>query len=253
MSTEANKELVRRWIDARNRHDLEAAVALFVSDWQARIRRSFASVTDSFPDVHITIEEMIAEGDQVTLRWGFHGTQRGTYRDIPATGKTVDWKGIDIYTVRDGQIVSMMREADSLSVREQLGATVARTEETNEAFIARYFDALRRDKSPETLDAFIAEGELKQHIALYEASFPGYWLEAEDLISEGDKVVVRGKVRGVHAGQLMDIPPTGRDVAVPIFITYRIADGKIVQHWMLVDMLDLLRQIRGAPAVPHAA
>jgi predicted ester cyclase len=127
------------------------------------------------------------------------------------------------------------------------------TAETNKALIAHYFDALRQDKSPAILDAFIAEDELKQHIALYEASFPGYWLEAEDLIAEGDQVVVRGKVRGVHRGALMDIPPTGREVAVPIFITYRISNGKIVQHWMLVDMPELLRQIGSTPGVPNAA
>jgi predicted ester cyclase len=127
------------------------------------------------------------------------------------------------------------------------------TADTNKALITRYLDALRRDKGPEILDSFIAEEELKQHIAGYEASFPGYWIEADDLIAEGDQVVVRGTVRGVHLGPLMDIAPTGREVAVPIFITYRIANDKIVQHWMLVDMLDLLRQIGSTPSVPHAA
>jgi predicted ester cyclase len=124
--------------------------------------------------------------------------------------------------------------------------------DTNKAFISRYLNALRHDKSQETLDTFIAEDELKQHIAMYEVSLPGYWLEAEDLIAEGDQVAVRGKVRGVHNGQLMSIAPTGKEVAVPIFITYRIANGKIVQHWMLVDMLDLLQQLGAAPALAHA-
>ena len=111
---------------------------------------------------------------------------------------------------------------------------------------------MRQDKSSSTLDAFIAEDELKQHIAMYEASFPGYWLEAEDMIAEGDQVAVRGKVRGVHNGALMNIPPTGREVSVPIFITYRIANDKIVQHWMLVDFPDLLRQLEATPALAHA-
>jgi hypothetical protein len=62
--------VVRRWIEARNRHDLEAAVAFFAGDWQDRIRRSFASVTDSFPDVHVTVEELIAQGDLVALLAG---------------------------------------------------------------------------------------------------------------------------------------------------------------------------------------
>lgn len=125
--------------------------------------------------------------------------------------------------------------------------------DANKVLITRYLDAIRRDKSQETLDIFITDEALKQHIAMYEASLPGYWIEAEDLIAEGDQVVVRGKVRGVHNGALMDIPPTGREVAVPLFITYRIASGKIVQHWMVFDMLELLRQLGRAPSVPHAA
>ena len=126
------------------------------------------------------------------------------------------------------------------------------TTESNKAFITRYLDAIRRDKSQKTLDNFIAEDDLKQHIAMYESSFPGYWLEAEDLIAEGDQVAVRGKVRGVHTGQLMDLAPTHKEVAVPIFINYRIANGKIVQHWMLVDMPELLRQLGATPALARA-
>jgi predicted ester cyclase len=126
------------------------------------------------------------------------------------------------------------------------------TADTNKAFISRYLDAIRRDKSQKTMDEFIDEDELKQHIRMYETSFPGYWLEAEDLIAEGDRVAVRGKVRGVHNGQLMGIAPTRKAVSVPIFITYRIANGKIVQHWMLVDMLNLLQQLEATPALAHA-
>lgn len=123
------------------------------------------------------------------------------------------------------------------------------TAETNKAFVQEYLEAIRKDKSRHTLDRFIAEEELKQHIAMFEASLPGYWIEAEDMVAEDDKVVVRGTVHGVHAGQLMDIAATGRQVAFTIFITYRIADGKIVEHWMLVDMLALLQQV-GALPVP---
>jgi predicted ester cyclase len=46
----------------------------------------------------------------------------------------------------------------------------------------------------------------------------------------------------------MDIAPTGREVAITLFITYRIANGKIVEHWMLADMLSLLQQVGALPA-----
>jgi predicted ester cyclase len=122
------------------------------------------------------------------------------------------------------------------------------TTESNKTFMQEYLTAIRKDKNPDTLDQYIAEDELKQHIAMYETSLPGYWIEVEDLIAEGDKVAVRGTVHGVHNGQLMNIAPTGREVAFTLFITYRIVNGKIVEHWMLPDMLSLLQQVGALPA-----
>ncbi|MBK8035347.1 MAG: ester cyclase [Chloroflexi bacterium] len=87
---------------------------------------------------------------------------------------------------------------------------------------------------------------------MYEVSLPGYWIEAEDLVAEGDKVVVRGMIHGVHTGPLLNILPTGKEVSFAIFITYRIANHKIVEHWMLVDMLTLMQQIGALPAPSHA-
>ena len=122
MALKENKSIVRRWIEARNAHDLDAAVALFADDWRDRVSRAFNAMTAAFPDAHITAEEMIAEGDKVVARWTLRGTQRGTFRDIPATGRSVAWSGIDVYTVVDGRIAALVREADNLALLQQLGA-----------------------------------------------------------------------------------------------------------------------------------
>jgi predicted ester cyclase len=119
--------------------------------------------------------------------------------------------------------------------------------DTNKAVIESYFTELRKDKTS-AIDTFVAEEELKQHILMYEASFPGYWLEAQEMIAERDLVSIRGLVHGVHNGPLMQLPPTGKQVTVPFFIIYRIADEKIVQHWMLVDMPSLMQQLGAAQA-----
>ncbi len=121
------------------------------------------------------------------------------------------------------------------------------TPDTNKALVERYFVALRKDKNS-AMDLFVAEEVLKQHITMYDASFPGYWLEAQDIIAERDLVSIRGVMHGVHNGLLMHLPPTGKQVIVPFFIIYRIADDKIVQHWMLVDMPSLMQQIGAVPA-----
>ena len=126
------------------------------------------------------------------------------------------------------------------------------TTETAKLFIQQYFDAIRKDKTPATLNKFISDEELKQHIAMYDAALPGYWIEALDMIVEGDRVAVRGTVHGVHNGALMNIAPTGKTVAFPLFIIYRIADGKIAEHWMLADMMGLLQQVGAMPSPAQA-
>lgn len=120
--------------------------------------------------------------------------------------------------------------------------------DANKSLIQQYFDALRQDKSPAALDVYMTDEDLKQHIAMYDMTLPGYWIETEEMIAEGDRVNVRGTIHGIHNGPLGEIPPTGKEVAFALFITYRIADGKIADHWMLPDMLSLLTQIGAVPA-----
>ncbi|MBK8030022.1 MAG: ester cyclase [Chloroflexi bacterium] len=123
---------------------------------------------------------------------------------------------------------------------------------SNKGLIKEYLEAIRKDKLPATLDKYIAEEALKQHVAQTEAVTPGYWIEAEELIAEDDKVTLRGTIHAMHTGPLMGVPPTGKPLAFTIFITYRIANHKIVEHWMLVDSLALMQQIGALPAPSHA-
>ena len=67
---------------------------------------------------------MIGEGDKVVVWWILHGTHRGPYLNIPATGKSVEWDGLDLYTLADHKITSLTRKADSRSLLEQLGITL---------------------------------------------------------------------------------------------------------------------------------
>ena len=125
MSLEENKAVVRHWIEARNAHHVESAVAQWAPAAQAQVRADFTGFTRAFPDIHLTITDMLAEGDKVACAWRFRGTQQGTFLGIPATGKAVNWAGIDIYTIVDGKLASLVRMADSLSLMQQLGVTVS--------------------------------------------------------------------------------------------------------------------------------
>ena len=74
----------------------------------------------------------------------------------------------------------------------------------NKTLIHRYLAALSgKDKPAETVAQYVADEELKQHVAAFEAAFPRYQLIADDLIAEGDRVAVRATVRGQHKGEFM--------------------------------------------------
>jgi predicted ester cyclase len=96
--------------------------------------------------------------------------------------------------------------------------------------------------------AYVADESLKQHITFFEAAFPGYQLSVDDMVAEADKVAVRSTFTGTHRGELMGVPPTGKPVSIGLLLIYRIADGKIVEHWMQADTLGILQQIGAMPA-----
>lgn len=119
----------------------------------------------------------------------------------------------------------------------------------NKEFVRRYLEALSGKPKPEAvLDLYMTDESLKEHIRAAEVGFPLYRLDAEEIIAEGDVVAVRGRVRGTHLGELAGVPATGRSVDFGIFVSYRIANGKIVDHWMITDNMAMLQQIGAIPA-----
>ena len=120
------------------------------------------------------------------------------------------------------------------------------TSQESKALVERYLKAINGNvKSAKLSDEYIADSDqaLKQHIAVAEAAFPRYSLDPEDIFAEGDKVLMRFTLRGTQHGDFMGIPPTGRTVAVPGLIVYRIADGKIAEHWIQMDNMAMLQQL----------
>jgi steroid delta-isomerase-like uncharacterized protein len=116
------------------------------------------------------------------------------------------------------------------------------------AFFQRYLEAISgKAKPPALVKQYVADEALQQHIAGAEAAFPYYEMMVEDLIAEGDKVVVRFTMRATHRGEFMGIPATGRQVNAPGIIIYRIADQKIVEHWMQFDAMTMMQQLGVQP------
>jgi steroid delta-isomerase-like uncharacterized protein len=84
-------------------------------------REFYGQISGGFPDYDIRVDDVVAEGDKVVLRFTFVGTNTGDYFGIPATFKPVTMRFIEIFKVRDGQIAEIWHVANVLDVMQQLG------------------------------------------------------------------------------------------------------------------------------------
>lgn len=84
---------------------------------------------------------------------------------------------------------------------------------------------------------------LQTRIRAHRATFPDWNERVEELVAEGDLVAVRFTSIGTDRGGFRGNPPTGRQVTIREFAIYRLAEGKIVEQWVLPDLLALERQL----------
>jgi steroid delta-isomerase-like uncharacterized protein len=87
----------------------------------------------------------------------------------------------------------------------------------------------------------------KAIFAMIRAGFSDHDAVIHDQIAEGDKVVTRKTFTGTHDGEFLGVPPTGRKVTIEVIDIVRVQDGKIVEHWNVVDLLGALQQMGAAP------
>ena len=93
------------------------------------------------------------------------------------------------------------------------------------------------------------EQSLQMNLELM-AAFPGSRWAMDRMVAEGDLVVVLGKMMGTHRGAYKGTPPTGKKVELGYTVTYRIAEGRVVEAWSSMDWLGLMQQIGAIPSAP---
>jgi len=130
MSVEKNKEIIRRFYEAVNKHNpalIDEFVALNYVDHPRQLRgldnykQHLTMYYKSFPDSHETIEDIIAEGDKVCIRINGTATHKGEYRGLAPTGKKVTWEANTIFRIVNGKIAEMWAFSDELNFLKQLG------------------------------------------------------------------------------------------------------------------------------------
>ncbi len=132
--SQQNKTLARRWFeDIFSRGDLDAANEILSADFVDHLtqedERGFQElkhyVTEyrsAFPDIQDTVEDVVAEGDKVVVRWTSRGTHQGEFKGVAPTGRHVTFTGMRLFRIAQNKIAESWVNIDERGLQEQLGA-----------------------------------------------------------------------------------------------------------------------------------
>ena len=131
---EQNKDVVRKMFEASNKGDFETYKEVLAPDFvyyfplrstkpmsREETIEMVKMLHNAFPDITLSIEELIATGDKVIMRFIERGTHKGEFMGIPATGNKYETSGISIFRIENGKIVEDKEDFDMLGLYQQLG------------------------------------------------------------------------------------------------------------------------------------
>lgn len=92
---------------------------------------------------------------------------------------------------------------------------------------------------------------VKSFFRMQLAAFPDLRLAVQDVVADGDKVVARVRYTGTQHGEFMGMPATGKSVEVQLIDIFRFGDdGRVREHWGVIDLLTMMQQLGVVPAGP---
>ena len=131
---QSNMRVVRRFFETGpSKGDLRAADALLAPEFSVHtplptpgpgieaMNMVITTCRAAFHGLHVTIEDMMADGDRVTCRFTARGVHAGEFMGIPPSGKPIEMTGIEIFRMREGRIAELWGEANLMGLMQQLG------------------------------------------------------------------------------------------------------------------------------------
>jgi steroid delta-isomerase-like uncharacterized protein len=122
MNAADTKALVEKYFaEVLNGRDLDAVERFFADERMVEgVRKGCFSYFEAFPDLHVSLDELLAEGDRVFARSTMTGTHDGEYKGIPATGRNISAESAEVYRIADGKFVGYWCLANVAGLMRQL-------------------------------------------------------------------------------------------------------------------------------------
>ncbi|MCM3271653.1 ester cyclase [Paenibacillus elgii] len=129
-------------------------------------------------------------------------------------------------------------------------------EQKNIETVTAFIEAFWNESDMECIDRFLSDDYqelayeskegLKRFAGKILESFPDKRYTVEEMIAQGDKVLVRMTVKGTHTGTFFGSAPTGNSIDVTLYRQYRVVDGKITEHRGWIDMVTMWHQLQAS-------
>jgi steroid delta-isomerase-like uncharacterized protein len=263
MTSEQNKAIVRRFYKAFEDNDLPALQDVLAPDLVAynpnaqnrdQHLQGIKTWNASFSDNHFEVLEQVAADDTVVSRVTLHSRHtKSPFMGILATGEAYELPAVSIEKIKNGKIVERRVFSERLRMLSQ------RLQEQNKALVRRFIEesgnvdqaAYREMMAPDFV-AHLAFGPQDRetflmHSSAFATAFSDIRMDVKNQTAEGDMVMTQTTWRGTHSGDFRGLPATGKQIAIAAFLTERLRDGKVVEHWSLFDQMSMMQQLGVLP------
>ncbi|NHA05443.1 ester cyclase [Mucilaginibacter sp. HC2] len=227
-----------------------------------------------FSNIHFEVHEVVAEGNKVALRKTMTATNTGPFFGNAPSGKTVTLNSIEIAIIKDGKITDYWAKNDYMQAllgnwaaiepekktkNDKYPSNKNNTEsnaaiEKNKQTVIKFNTELFELANTDNLKEFLANGFANhtapangllddrangviQFASSFHKGFSNIKVQIDEVIAEGDKVVLFKTVTATHTGEFMDKTPTGKAITLHVIEMDILKDGKITDQWSRNDLM----------------
>jgi predicted ester cyclase len=232
-------------------------------------------VLGALTDLEARFESVLRNGSRIAAHAAIAGTHTGEFFDVAPTGKRLTWREVHAFEVRDGQIAEHWMDAGLLAAHMQMigqaepdaerprpvTSGLAREYSASDqlAPITGYMNMVASHDASTVRgwgsDDYLQHGPFGANVTRdeFEAgnrdvvwrALPDISIQLEPLLAEGELVAANGLGRGTHTGSnLFGVPAAGKHVTFTETHIYRLRGTQVCEHWLQVDLLSLLAQLR---------
>lgn len=288
---QSNKLLAQRVFDEiLTGGQFEKAAELYAPDFVNHGRSRDASLAEdqaaargwrkAAPDLVMTTDLLLAEGDLVAVLWRSTGTNTGEGNGLPATGKRISGRGITVWRIRNGKLQEEWSEFNMLQILQQAGLLPGgpSTPQTPQPVLKDLTQSLQklpadtveknRQIAKSVFEQILGQGKLELFDSIYARDFANHGLfqdslvkdeidgtngfrqlapdlkvEVTQTVAEGEFVAVTYLASGTNTAAAMGYPATGKSFVMRGMSIFRIHEGKIRDEWSILDQYQALKQL----------